>query len=241
MYGSFSAYDQVTGMLYHHGALDEASLVVYDPAEDKWGGPYGSSYVEHYVTAAVDPSRRIMVATGGKDDRILVWNIDGLGSPVNPGSPSTPGTFGERMLESANAPGFVFDPVSDSFVGWSGGASVYTLDPDTWVWSKIDPATGNAVTPTAPNEMGTYGRFRYIPSKNAFILVNRTNENVFFYKLTPGSGPPGTGGGPPGAGSPDGSGGGTLDKITLLGLLLMLAAGWNRISNERRTSTSKRS
>ncbi|MBI2216471.1 MAG: right-handed parallel beta-helix repeat-containing protein, partial [Candidatus Rokubacteria bacterium] len=33
----------------------------------------------------------------------------------------------------------------------------------------------------------TYGRFQYIPSKNAFIAVNRTNQNVYIYKLTAGA------------------------------------------------------
>ncbi|MEN3293595.1 MAG: hypothetical protein V7642_2848, partial [Burkholderiales bacterium] len=29
---------------------------------------------------------------------------------------------------------------------------------------------------------GTYGRFRYSPSRNVFVLVNDTNQNVFIYK-----------------------------------------------------------
>ncbi|MCF6264732.1 MAG: hypothetical protein L3J24_14255, partial [Xanthomonadales bacterium] len=46
----------------------------------------------------------------------------------------------------------------------------------------------NSVSPSARQSFGTYGRFRYIPSKNAFVLVNHTNTNVFFYKLTSGGG-----------------------------------------------------
>jgi hypothetical protein len=30
---------------------------------------------------------------------------------------------------------------------------------------------------------GTYGRFQYVPSRNAFILVNAVDQNVYFYKL----------------------------------------------------------
>lgn len=36
---------------------------------------------------------------------------------------------------------------------------------------------------------GTYGRFRYIPHLNVFILVNKPEEDVHFYKLTAGCGP----------------------------------------------------
>jgi hypothetical protein len=46
------------------------------------------------------------------------------------------------------------------------------------------------VTPTSKEPNGTYGRFRYIPSKNVFIAVNRTSENVYFYRLTSGTGTP---------------------------------------------------
>jgi len=35
--------------------------------------------------------------------------------------------------------------------------------------------------PSAPN---SNGRFRFIPSKNAFMLVNRAYEDVYIYKRT---------------------------------------------------------
>ena len=124
-----------------------------------------------------------MVSTG-PDNPVLTWNLD------NPGNPVAVNTSGDKAVESAQAPGFVFDPVSDKFVAWKGGASVYVLDPDNWMWTKISPAPTNKVVPSNPNSRGTYGRFRYIPSKNAFILVNRTNENVYIYKLTNGAGQP---------------------------------------------------
>ena len=38
------------------------------------------------------------------------------------------------------------------------------------------------------NSRGTYGRWRYIPRVNAFILVNDVDENVYFYKHTGGCG-----------------------------------------------------
>jgi hypothetical protein len=179
MIGSISAHDSLTGKLWHHGCLShEGSLVAYDHITDTWSGPYGQHYVEYYATAAIDPARHIMVATGGsKNDKVLVWDLN------HPGSPKEPRTTGPRTLESAQAPGFVYDPAIGKFVGWAGGPSVYVLDPASWEWRRIDPASDNAVVPSAPNESGTYGRFRYIPSKNAFILVNRTDENVYLYRL----------------------------------------------------------
>ncbi len=178
--GSISAHDALTGKLWHHGCLsDEAGLVAYDHTTDTWSGPYGQHYVEYYATAAIDPSHHVMVATGGaKNNKVLVWDLN------HPGSPREPRTTGPKTLESAQAPGFVYDPAIGKFVGWAGGASVYILDPDSWEWRRIDAASTNTVVPTAPNENGTYGRFRYVPSENAFILVNRADENVYLYKLS---------------------------------------------------------
>ena len=81
--------------------------------------------------------------------------------------------------------GFVYDPVGDRYIAWNGGTTVYALDPVTWLWSIVPLYSGNTVTPTAPVVRGTYGRMQYIPSKQAFILVNQTTENVYFFKLGP--------------------------------------------------------
>jgi hypothetical protein len=54
------------------------------------------------------------------------------------------------------------------------------------VWTQATLSGSNTVTPMAANGDGTYGRFRYIPSKNAYVVVNSIDEDVFFYKLAAG-------------------------------------------------------
>jgi len=172
-----------TGDIWRRGSY-KARLMKLDIRTRKWT-TYGSGgYLEIYSTPAIDPKRNILVAVGGYDEKpqIKVWDLD---SPHS--DPYTPRTSGERDMERASAPGFQYDPVSDSFVAWQGGAVVYTLNPDNWTWTRVAPVSGNTVTPTSAEARGTYGRFRYIPSKNAFVVVNRTNENVYFYKLPAGS------------------------------------------------------
>ena len=39
-----------------------------------------------------------------------------------------------------------------------------------------------------PSGNGTFGRWRYVPSVNAFVLVTGIDVNVHFYKLTAGLG-----------------------------------------------------
>ena len=36
----------------------------------------------------------------------------------------------------------------------------------------------------AAQQWGTFGRFRYVPSRNLFILCNGVKQNVYFYRLT---------------------------------------------------------
>ncbi len=81
--------------------------------------------------------------------------------------------------------GLAYDPVLEKIVAWGGGADVYILDlaVSPARWEKISPAAGNTVIPTPDTRWGTYGRWRYIPSKGVFIGVNATDEQVYFYKM----------------------------------------------------------
>ncbi len=175
---SFAVYDPVTGHIFRHGALNSYfGLDEYDPVNDKWTKRPGG-YVRLYVTAAIDPNRRTLVALGsGKVP--LRWDLSDSSS-----DPVKFTTSGDKAIENATAPGFVYDPASERYVGWSGGADVFVLNPVDWTWTRIKPAATNTVIPTDVAKWGTYGRFRYVPSKNVFIVVNETTGNVYFYKLT---------------------------------------------------------
>lgn len=183
MYGSIAAYDAGNGHVWFHDTLT-GTLREYDPVADTWQVRV-SNYLEDYSTAAIDPVRRLMVTVGGKSG-ILIWDLNNpTSAPFKPAS-----TSGDAAIQSAQAPGFVYDSASKLLVGWDGGSAVYTLNPPlnpktgTWVWTKVNPAGSNTVTPTASEARGTYGRFQYVPSKNVFVAVNRTTEDVYFYRLS---------------------------------------------------------
>src|SRR5262245_47719827 len=184
--GALSAYDSATGMFFYHTCFT-GQLSSYDAATDTWKGYGYGTWVDYYLTAAIDPKRRKFVALGY--NKLIVWDISDLTKTI---SSTTPATTGDTQILSANNPGFEYDPVVDKLVAWNGGTDVYTLDMDTMVWTRRAAAATNTATPTAKNSNGTYGRFRYIPSKNAYVLANRTGDNVFLYKLSAGSGSPTT-------------------------------------------------
>lgn len=180
--GSSSVYDPGTGKVLVSDAfgywLDE-----YDPVTDRWTRRNDVS-ANYNKTGAIDTKRRRAVFVGGGE----VVTYDLTGSTTYPRQVIA--TTGSTAAVGAEAPGFVYDPVSDQFVAWIGGADVYTLNPVTWAWTRRPPASTNSVIPTAPTAEGTYGRFRYMPSRNAFVVVNSIDQNVYLYRLSSGSGTP---------------------------------------------------
>lgn len=182
-YGATSAVDPTTGHAWYHGAGSYGHLREYDPIANTWTRRSASGvWIDYELTGALDPVKRRYIAVGM--GLFWEWNMDG-GPNSNPVRITT---SGPRTAQNVDSPGLEYDPVIKKFVAWGGGASVYTIDLDTHTWTEVPPAPTNTVVPTRPNPRGTFGRFRYIPSRNAYILVNATNENVYFYKLSAGAG-----------------------------------------------------
>lgn len=176
--GSGSAYDADTGLFWHY-MQNEGDLASYNPATNSWQ-QYGPVVNNLYTTAAIDLSRNLMVMTGA--GHLMYVDLDNPG----PGAVSVRNNS-SQTIEGKTAPGFVYDQVQQLFVAWGGSGdptAVYTLNPDDWSWNRIAPAAGNTVVPSGAQRFGTYGRFRYVPEYNVFVLVNSTEENVYVYKLS---------------------------------------------------------
>ena len=173
---SVASYDSASGRIYYK-SNGPSPMVVYDPTRNEYFQTGKSFSKPSAITSVIDASRRIMVFAGYGDTS--VWNI-------NTGEYKLVSTSGSGPAK--NSPGLVYDPVTDKIIAWEGGATVYSLDLDTMTWSTHAPAASNSVQPSGQTKNGTFGRFRYVPSKNAFVVVNDIDENVFFYKLSPGGG-----------------------------------------------------
>ncbi|MGB8275851.1 MAG: hypothetical protein WCF16_11375, partial [Alphaproteobacteria bacterium] len=172
-----TAYDPVTGKVYTH---TNYRLFEYDPKTGKWTARVSGGWSWPFnLTAAIDPERHLLVAIG--QGKVFYYDLNNPRARWDNDKKQlvTAGDTGAAAI----APGFEWDPKIEKFIAWKGGADVYALDSRTWVWTKIPPAPGNKVTPTNGTGAGTYGRFRYIPSKDIFIVVNSIDENVYLYKL----------------------------------------------------------
>jgi hypothetical protein len=174
-----AAYDPIRNKVYsggNHGSFDE-----FDVATSTWKyvGNIKWNYLGAYpydFNGTFDPKRRLFLAIG--NGRLFVYNTyKGVGFM------EVLRTTGATEILFRRVPGFAYSSKADRFVAWAGGADVYVLDPNGWVWTKISPAASNRFVPPAQDRNGTFGRFRYVASKDAFMVVNEAVGNVYFYRL----------------------------------------------------------
>ena len=177
-YGDIAAYDPITHHVWMEVAGSHGYLLDYDPAADRWTahGSIFSEGITFYMSGAIDPERRLLIAVGAKT--VCSWLLSG-GPLIAMTTRKTEG--GEAVIDAAS-PGFVYYPPGHDFVAWAGGTTIYSLDPASWKWTAHPAAADNKVTPTAPNSTGTFGRFQYVPSKGVFVLVNDAEQDVFLYR-----------------------------------------------------------
>ena len=94
---------------------------------------------------------------------------------------------GDREIIMATAPGLEYYPKIQKFVAWSGESEkgipsdgVYVIDIGRQVIEKrYATQTYKADVPLKSTRRGTYGRFRYIPDKDLFLVVNSIARNVY--------------------------------------------------------------
>ncbi len=170
-FGCVSAYDAATGKLWW-GACNNSSsgLWSYDVDANTWTKHNNDYFYDQ--TGAIDPGRGILLVAGLGE--LFAYDLRAAQltrQDLSAGAPS---------FIDDGSPGLDFDPVADRFVAWAGGP-VQVFDSDTLTWTGYSAA--GAPTPT---RNGIYGRWRYVPSVNAFIVVTDGNEDVHFYKLTEG-------------------------------------------------------
>jgi hypothetical protein len=201
--GPATGYDAARDVFWHASNNAPGHFSKYDPNTEtvtdyqtnNWNGAQVGTVVK---TSTVDA---FVVHHGVRTGNVTVFSILAydLTSPASvPVTITTTGNSGPVMNESA--PGFEWDSADGVIVAWAGGGTVYTLTPpatnwktNPWVWTAVAPVSGgNPPGGTLVNH--TYGRWRYVPNLNAFILVNGTGSgnvpdgNVYAYKLSASSG-----------------------------------------------------
>lgn len=182
MLGVVSAYNPVNGTIIWDGSGDSnGRLSIYDPVKDSWTIRGNDAVGNYHQTAAFDPKRSIFLRVGG--GMAHYYDVTAAGTMTAKAlSASGPGN-----MASVNYPGIEYDPVAEEFVAWHGGSDVYSLNMDAKAWSKT---TGTGTNPGTAVEEGTFNRWRYVPSRNVFLVVNSIDGCVFAYRNKAGTSAP---------------------------------------------------
>jgi hypothetical protein len=178
--GDISAVDPVSGLLWLSTPITSGKLSQWDPSTHEWTLRTSSSPdPTYYETADIDTKRGLLVSCG--HGKVKTWRLKPIPAAIEYQEIHT---TGDTDIVQSNSPGFCYVPLIDKFVAWFKGPEVYSLDIDKKLWTKHSPAATNAVTPGPADQWGTFGRFRYVASKNVFVVCNSVKQNVFVYRLT---------------------------------------------------------
>ncbi|NOZ52939.1 MAG: hypothetical protein GXP08_07315 [Gammaproteobacteria bacterium] len=172
-----SAYDPITNQIF---SVSADVLYRYNISNNHWTRLPNSNGVTGDRGVVVDTKRHLLVVVGRGE--VVVYDI-GNESYQPQKWETTGGEFNTKGSGNIKGyrPGVNYDPVADRIVVWDGGA-VHALNMETKEWSHL------AVAPQARFDSGTYGRFRYSPIENAYVVVNSSKQNVLIFKLTEGGG-----------------------------------------------------
>lgn len=186
--GDAATYDPVGRKLWWMESNSQGGgLYAYDYDTNAWTRHDDSDWMNE-ASGAVDTDRGLLFFHAGKKyepAKLFVYDIGH--AKYKPQKWKTTG--GDAFLKK-QSPGLDYDPVTKTIVGWAGGA-VYALDPNTKVWTAHDAAGAPRVHGSSNNSFktpGTYGRWRYVPCLNAFVVVTSAGDNVYFFKLSAGGG-----------------------------------------------------
>jgi hypothetical protein len=181
-FGRAVAYDPNTGLVY---ARDDWDFFSFDPATNTWSKRNSSSVgINDYKTAVIDPVRKKYFLHGNGLSTVYWYDISSPTATIALQSGQTSGCAG--FIGNYEA-GMAYDPVQEKIIGWSGGNTVYILDPDMLNCTTLSYSGGPSAVPN-----GTFGRFRYSAALNIFTVCNSVDANCYVLRLTPGAATPST-------------------------------------------------
>jgi len=173
-FGVSAAYDPNSGLVYAHSDLD---LFTYNPATNIWTRRGSANIGQYKGGGVIDPARKKYFLHQNGSATLYWYGISNPTASVPPQSGQTTGCSG--LIGIYNA-GMEYDPIQNRIVGWNGGDTVYILNPDTLSCTTVSFPGGPADVAN-----GTFGRFRYSPALNVFVVCNSVNANCHTLRLTP--------------------------------------------------------
>jgi Galactose oxidase, central domain len=174
-----SDYDPVSKRVF---LSNQSELWDYDFDTNTYRRLSTNASTDYHMTGVVDPGRSLFLVMGNKGSQgggVLAFHI-------GPGSTYAMENWTADVMDcdgliGKGYPGLAYDPTRKLIVGWAGGDSAFLFNPDTKSCKQAAYTGG----PGAQQMNGTNGRWRYLPKKDVFVLVNDWAENAYTFRLPP--------------------------------------------------------
>jgi hypothetical protein len=184
--GAIAEYDPNSRMVFLH---DTTNLWKYDYEKNLYSKVGSDQALDYHMNGVIDPKRKIffIVGAAGTAGGGLKAISIAPGSNYSVHDLTGPASASCGPLLKSGYPGLAYDSALDRIVGWPNfGDVVYLFNPDTKsctteTFADGPPDSAHQGSPHTSN--GTYGRFRYFPAKDSFVLVNQANTNAFVLRL----------------------------------------------------------
>ncbi|NNM00773.1 MAG: hypothetical protein HKO62_08495, partial [Gammaproteobacteria bacterium] len=176
-FDTLAAFDAKRQRVVHY---PKKHLYAYDINKNAWNRIASGARMWINRTAAIDTRRQQYLVLGRKE--LIAVDL------AKPERQQRLKTRGAKAIEARRSPGFAYDSRHDRMVAWAGGGRVYSFDIGARTWYRHEPPDPQADQPGKQQQRGTYGRFRYVPDFDIFVLVNAADEDVFVYRLDPANG-----------------------------------------------------
>jgi len=206
-FGNVADYDPNSGLVF---VSDSAAIYSYNFQTNTYAlaTPQQGFITSIFLDGAIDPSRKLFVLVGGCSTTTSCGPGDGVfvADISNPTTTTQQNWTAATMADpncaeflsggvnpiNASNPGIAFDSVANDFVGWPNqGNNVYIMTPDTvnqrLTCQKLTfpngPPNSAHTTAGANSSNGTFGRFRYFPGLDVFVLINDFNIPAYVLRL----------------------------------------------------------
>ncbi|MCG8609311.1 MAG: DNRLRE domain-containing protein [Pseudomonadales bacterium] len=172
VYGAVSGYDPVSQKVFLHDRTGFYEYS-YSPAGGNYKKLLANDSLGLGINAAINPDQRTMLVIGGGHQAL--YYLDG----PNQGKRADIPAKGAAAIVDGWSPGLAYNSKTKRFYGWFGDGRLYEQDPETLEWRALAYKNG----PGPQLSRGTFGRFVYSPSLDAFLVYNAFDQNAYTLRL----------------------------------------------------------
>lgn len=152
----------------------------YDVAADTWTQEIGSSTNSNgYQALCYLPGQDCLLFADSDGLKVFDCANSTWYSPTVTGTGAATWSACQLVYVASTGKAYTWNNASATTditrISWSDPRTALTVD-------TLPVDGGNAVTPTAKQTNGTYGRFAYSANLGVFILMNSTSGSVYFFK-----------------------------------------------------------